>query len=102
MCRPAWSLAVSVGTPSLRTSAASSSAPRSEHVPVIWVQHSDEHLPRASDDWQIVPELVPLDDEPLVEKSYGDSFEDTSLEAVLSGLRVGRLVVVGAQTDACV
>jgi hypothetical protein len=37
-----------------------------------------------------------------VEKSYGDSFEDTDLEAVLSDLAVGRLVVVGAQTDACI
>jgi hypothetical protein len=40
--------------------------------------------------------------EPLVEKNYGDSFEDTDLETVLSGLGGGRLVVVGAQTDACV
>src|ERR671931_467427 len=38
----------------------------------------------------------------LVEKSYGDSFEDTPLESVLSELGVGRLVVVGAQTDACI
>jgi nicotinamidase-related amidase len=50
----------------------------------------------------IVPELSPGDSEPLVEKSYGDSFEDTILETVLSGLGVGRLVVVGAQTDACI
>jgi Isochorismatase family len=39
---------------------------------------------------------------PVVEKSYGDSFEDTTLEAVPSGLGVGRVVVVGAQTDWCV
>jgi nicotinamidase-related amidase len=38
----------------------------------------------------------------LVEKNYGDSFEDTNLENVLLGLRVGRLFVVGAQTDACI
>ena len=37
-----------------------------------------------------------------VEKDLRDSFEDTNLETVLSGLGVGRLVVVGAQTDACV
>jgi nicotinamidase-related amidase len=37
-----------------------------------------------------------------VAKSYGDSFEDTTLETVLSDLGVGRLVVVGAQTDACI
>jgi len=75
---------------------------RQEGVPVVWVQHCDEQLARGSDGWQIVPELRPGAAEPLVEKSYGDSFEDTTLEAVLSGLAVGRLVVVGAQTDWCV
>ena len=75
---------------------------RREKVPVVWVQHSDEQLARGSDDWRIVPELTPGDAEPLVEKNYGDSFEDTNLEIVLSGLGVGRLVVVGAQTDACI
>ena len=37
-----------------------------------------------------------------MEKHYGDAFEDTTLETVLYGLGVGRVVVVGAQTDACV
>ena len=75
---------------------------RAEGVPVVWVQHSDDELARGSDEWRIVPELSPGEDEPLVEKSYGDSFEDTKLEAVLSGLGVGRLIVAGAQTDACI
>jgi nicotinamidase-related amidase len=75
---------------------------RREQVPVVWVQHSDEQIAKGSDDWRIVPELTPGDSEPLVEKSYGDAFEDTELETVLSGLAVGRLVVVGAQTDACI
>ena len=75
---------------------------RRERVPVVWVQHSDEQLARESDNWQIVSELTPGEAEPLVEKKYGDAFEDTTLETVLSGLGVGRLVVVGAQTDACI
>jgi nicotinamidase-related amidase len=75
---------------------------RREQVPVVWVQHSDEGLARGSDDWQIVPELSPSEAEALVEKSYGDAFEETTLESVLGGLAVGRLVVVGAQTDECV
>jgi nicotinamidase-related amidase len=75
---------------------------RRERVPVVWVQHSDEQTVRGSDNWRIVPELSPGDAEPLVEKNYGDSFEDTTLETVLSGLAVGKLIVVGAQTDACV
>jgi nicotinamidase-related amidase len=75
---------------------------RRERVPVVWVQHSDKGLARGSADWRIVPELTPGEAEPLVEKNYGDSFEATTLETVLSDLAVGRLVVVGAQTDACV
>jgi nicotinamidase-related amidase len=75
---------------------------RREGVPVVWVQHSDEQLVRGSDEWRLVPELTRGNAEPLVEKNYGDSFEDTRLETVLSGLGVGRIVVVGAQTDACV
>ena len=75
---------------------------RREQVPVVWVQHSDEGLTKGSDDWQIVPELTPGDAEPHVEKSYGDSFEETPLEKVLAGLEVGRLVIVGAETDACI
>ena len=75
---------------------------RSESVPVVWVQHRDEHLVRGTAKWQIVSELTPGKDEPLVEKSHGDAFEDTELESILSGLAVGRLLVVGAQTDACI
>ena len=57
---------------------------------------------RGATEWRIVPELAPDDAEPLIEKRYGDSFEDTNLETVLEGLGVGRVVVVGAQTDACI
>ena len=75
---------------------------RLERIPVVWVQHSDEQLRSGSDAWRIVPELIPDNAEPLIEKHYGDSFEATNLESVLSGLGVGRLVVAGAQTDACI
>jgi nicotinamidase-related amidase len=75
---------------------------REEQIPVVWVQHSDDGLPRGSDEWRIVAELSPGEAEPLVEKTYADSFEDTTLENVLSDLSVGRLVVVGAQTDECI
>jgi nicotinamidase-related amidase len=76
---------------------------REEGVSVVWVQHSDdEGLTKGSAAWRIVPELTRDEAEPLVEKTYGDSFEETTLENVLSGLGVGRLVVVGAQTDECI
>jgi nicotinamidase-related amidase len=75
---------------------------RHEHVPVIWVQHSDDNMPVDTDGWQYVPELSRDASEPLVHKRYGDSFEDTDLESVLAERQVGRVVVTGAQTDACI
>jgi nicotinamidase-related amidase len=75
---------------------------RSEDVPVVWVQHSDDELKYGSENWQYVPELIRRDGEPLVHKNYPDSFEETDLESVLAERKVGRLVVTGAQTDVCV
>jgi nicotinamidase-related amidase len=75
---------------------------RAQDVPVVWIQHSDDNLPRESEGWQYVPELSRRESEPLVHKNYGDSFEDTDLEGILSVLGVGHLFVTGAQTDACI
>jgi nicotinamidase-related amidase len=75
---------------------------RAEEVPVVWVQHTDESFPRGSDAWQYAPELVQGEGEPVVEKSYSSAFEDTVLEDVLAERGVGRLVVTGAQTEACI
>ncbi|MBP1133982.1 nicotinamidase-related amidase [Arthrobacter sp. PvP023] len=75
---------------------------RSEGVPIVWVQHSSGQLAKGSDAWELVPELKRQEPEPLVHKSFADSFEDTDLEDVLAGAAVGRLVVTGAQTDECI
>ena len=75
---------------------------RSENVPVIWVQHNSDELPHGSEQWEYVAELARIEGEPVVHKRFGDSFEDTDLERVLSDHKVGRLVVTGAQTDACI
>jgi nicotinamidase-related amidase len=75
---------------------------RREHVPVVWIQHADDNLAVGSAPWEYIDELQRVDDEPLVHKRYGDSFEDTELESILAEHRVGRLVVTGAQTDACI
>ena len=75
---------------------------RRAQVPVVWIQQTDENFVKGSEKWRIVPELTPNDDEAHIEKAYADSFEETGLESVLSGGSIGRLVVVGAQTDECV
>lgn len=75
---------------------------RDAQTAVVWVRHASEDLAPGSEKWQIVPELSPAAGEPIVEKEYGDAFEDTNLESLLGELAVGRLVVAGAQTDACI
>jgi len=75
---------------------------RAENVPVVWVQHSSEHLLIDTDGWRYVPELTKKDTEPVVHKRFPDSFEDTDLESVLAEREIGRLVVAGAQTDECI
>lgn len=73
-----------------------------EQVPVVWVQDIGEDRTPGTESFEVVPELSPKPDDPRVQKEYGDSFEATTLETVLSGLGVGKLVVTGAQTDACI
>jgi nicotinamidase-related amidase len=76
---------------------------RAEHVPVVWVQHFDDQMPLGSTAWEYADELTPRrDDEPLVAKSWFDAFEDSDLEQRLAERRVGRVVVTGASTDACI
>lgn len=75
---------------------------RAEGVPIVWVQHSAEDLPKGSEEWEFVPELKPEESESLVHKTFGDSFEDTDLEDILAGAGIGHLVVAGAQSDACI
>ena len=62
---------------------------RAANTPVVWVTHGDDELEHGSAAWQLVPELAVADTEPVVHKTYGDAFEATELDAVLSGLDVG-------------
>lgn len=75
---------------------------RDSDVPVIWIQHQAEDLPRDSDAWQLVEELAPNDGEIRIYKEYSDSFAATDLGKILEDLDVGHLVISGAQTNACV
>ncbi|MDY7529446.1 MULTISPECIES: isochorismatase family protein [unclassified Cryobacterium] len=75
---------------------------RAAGVDLIWVQHHNDDQPQGSASWQLVPELVRLEAEPLVHKAYADAFEDTDLESVLAERGIGGLVIAGAQTDECI
>ena len=75
---------------------------RSEAVPVIWVQHSNQELPKGSSQWQWVPELVPADGEAQIHKKFNSSFEQTSLDSELASLSATHIVLAGAATNWCI
>ena len=75
---------------------------RKSSVPVIWVQHSDEGLKVDSQGWQIVPELTPLEEEKIIQKTFRSSFDGTALEETLSKLGVSKLFICGAQSNNCI
>ena len=75
---------------------------RSEAVPVIWVQHSNQELLKGSVQWQWVPELVPAEGEALIHKKYNSSFEQTSLDSELASLGATHIVLAGAATNWCI
>lgn len=77
-------------------------AAREKRIPVVWIRHSSPVLELGSPGWEIVPELQPAVGEPIVEKRYGDSFEDTDLKQVLDELKATELFLCGANTIACV
>jgi len=74
-------------------------------TPVVYIQHDtpgDEELEVGSNDWRIHAAVAPDDGEPVVAKQHGDAFVETTLEATLAGMGAGHLILVGAQSDACV
>jgi len=75
---------------------------RGEGVPVIWVQHADDELRYGSPEWKWVPELLPVEGEPLVHKHFNSSFEQTTLEDELGKLGATHIALAGAATNWCI
>ena len=75
---------------------------RSQGVPVLWVQHSDNELVLNSPDWQLVPELSPAESEVKIHKLFNSSFEQTSLDETLAELGATHIVLAGAATNWCI
>jgi nicotinamidase-related amidase len=69
---------------------------------MLWVQHSDDDLPEGSPEWKLVPELSPAEGEPLIQKHFNSSFEQTALEDELAGLGATHVALAGAATNWCI
>lgn len=77
---------------------------RKQLVPIIYVQHNEEgsEFQKGLDSWEIVDMIKPHKDDPIVHKTYSDSFKDTNFKRILDQLNINELIIVGMQTDYCV
>ncbi len=75
----------------------------SEDVPIVYLQFNDNGSFRSgSYGWQFHIRLNPRTEDVIVQKWYQDSFQETRLENVLLSRLVGRVVIVGLQSQYCV
>lgn len=80
---------------------------RKKNWPVVHVQHLSTR-PNASffipgsTGAEIHPSVLPLKDEPVVQKNFPNSFRQTNLEEILQSLKINELVICGAMSHMCI
>lgn len=78
---------------------------RAQGVAVVFIQHdgpAGDTLFPGEPGWEIHPAVRPLAGETVFRKRYNSAFQDTPLQGWLQARGIGRLVVVGMQTEYCV
>lgn len=75
---------------------------RAAGTPVVYVQDKDVGTGVGSPGWQIHPAVAPEPGDLVLRKAWSDSFHETALQQELAARGVGRLVIAGLKTDACV
>jgi len=72
------------------------------YKPRQYLEPGDPEMTRDSPGWQLAAALDRLDGDPVVPKTYRDSFAETALAGLLAASGVRRLIIAGAHSDYCV
>jgi nicotinamidase-related amidase len=78
---------------------------RATNTPIFFIQHNEpegQQLEYGTKDWEIHPELSPLENDIIIHKTTPDSFYKTPLEEELKKHSINNLILTGIQTDLCV
>ncbi|OTN88983.1 hypothetical protein A5819_001475 [Enterococcus sp. 7E2_DIV0204] len=75
---------------------------RTNHLPIIFIQHEDAEIVAGSQDWQLFTQLDAQTEDFYVGKTHANSFYQTNLKELLDSLSVSELEFCGAQTEYCV
>jgi nicotinamidase-related amidase len=78
---------------------------RREKRPVAFVRHDgppDDPLAPGAPGWPVWPALGQAEDEPTFAKSVGDAFSNAALAEWIASHGADEVVLLGAQTDACI
>ncbi|ASK63954.1 cysteine hydrolase [Virgibacillus phasianinus] len=74
-------------------------------TPIFYVQHNakaGKPLEYGTNDWEIHPDILPREEDVIIQKTTPDSFYNTSLEKELKKQGINHVIITGIQTEACV
>jgi len=71
-------------------------------IPVIYVQHENNTMPKGSDGWQLHPRLHPLDGDLTFQKQQSSALKVASLKDELSKSGVRQVIITGLVTHGCI
>ncbi|UHA72728.1 isochorismatase family protein [Paenibacillus sp. 481] len=78
---------------------------RQQHIPVIFIQHTDPNeqgaLFEGKDNWKLHRNLRMSDSDTIIKKTKWDAFYNTPLLDYLTHNRIEQLIFAGAQTEFC-
>ena len=75
------------------------------HSPVIFIQHVYTDFPlmeKGQPLWEVHPDIMPEQDDIVIEKYHADAFCESSLDDTLKSHGIVNLVITGLQTAYCV